>query len=75
MKDVDIEQAVEWIMFGVFFNSGQVCSATSRLIIHESIVDTVLKRLVEESRKIYIGDPFTSKEPCMVLLTPCTIYM
>ena len=33
--DVDIDAAVEWIMFGVFWTNGQICSSTSRLLIHE----------------------------------------
>ncbi|VAH48572.1 unnamed protein product [Triticum turgidum subsp. durum] len=35
----DIDKAVEWAMFGCFFNSGQVCSATSRLLLHEKIAE------------------------------------
>eukprot|EP00455_Lapot_gusevi_P004109 TRINITY_DN1169_c0_g1_i1.p1 TRINITY_DN1169_c0_g1~~TRINITY_DN1169_c0_g1_i1.p1 ORF type:complete len:229 (-),score=80.21 TRINITY_DN1169_c0_g1_i1:150-836(-) len=44
-------------MFGVFFNGGQVCSSTSRLLIQESIADQFLRRLVEEAQKIYVGNP------------------
>ena len=54
--DSDIEQAVEWIMFGIFWNQGQVCSATSRVLIEESIYDQVLARLVVEAGKITIGN-------------------
>jgi betaine-aldehyde dehydrogenase len=54
--DSDIAQAVEWIMFGIFWNQGQVCSATSRVLIEESAYDQVLARLVEETRKIKIGN-------------------
>lgn len=53
--DSDIDEAVEWIMFGIFWNQGQVCSATSRVMIEESVYDKVLARLVEETRKITIG--------------------
>ncbi|MBL9068851.1 MAG: aldehyde dehydrogenase family protein [Sphingopyxis sp.] len=53
--DVDIEVAVEWIMFGVFWNQGQVCSATSRLLVDESIADRLLARLVTEVAAIRIG--------------------
>lgn len=55
-EDSDIDTAVEWIMFGIFWNKGEVCSATSRVLIHEAIYDRVLARLVEESRRIKIGD-------------------
>lgn len=54
--DSDLEKAVEWIMFGIFWNQGQVCSATSRVLIQHGIYDRLLERLVAESRKITIGD-------------------
>jgi len=63
--DVDIVEAVEWIMFGVFWTNGQICSSTSRLLIHEKIAPAVFKRLSEEVAKIYVGDPFTEKDPSM----------
>ena len=53
--DVDVEAAVEWILFGIFWNQGQVCSATSRLLVQEGIATRLLDRLVEETRKITIG--------------------
>jgi len=54
--DADIGQTVDWISVGIFFNAGQVCSATSRLIVHESVKDNVLKELVEVIKKIKIGN-------------------
>ncbi|KQS83769.1 MULTISPECIES: aldehyde dehydrogenase family protein [unclassified Rhizobium] len=54
--DSDIEKAVEWIMFGIFWNQGQVCSATSRVLVEASIYDAVLSRLCEEAAKIRIGN-------------------
>ncbi|ASY59286.1 aldehyde dehydrogenase family protein [Sinorhizobium sp. CCBAU 05631] len=54
--DADIDEAVEWIMFGIFWNQGQVCSATSRVLVQEGIYDKLLARLVEETKKIRIGD-------------------
>jgi betaine-aldehyde dehydrogenase len=53
--DADVEAAVEWILFGIFWNQGQVCSATSRLLVQESIAPRLIERLVEETRKITIG--------------------
>jgi len=43
-------------MFGIFFNQGQVCSATSRVLIQDTIYDKILNRLKEEVVKIKIGD-------------------
>lgn len=54
-EDTDIDKAVEWIMFGIFWNQGQVCSATSRVLVAESIYPALLSRLVEEAKKITIG--------------------
>ena len=54
--DSDIEKAVEWIMFGIFWNQGQVCSATSRVLVEARLYDRLLARLVEEAGKIAIGN-------------------
>jgi betaine-aldehyde dehydrogenase len=54
-EDSDIEKAVEWIMFGIFWNQGQVCSATSRVLVAEEIYPALLERLVDETKKITIG--------------------
>ena len=54
--DSDIENAVEWIMFGIFWNQGQVCSATSRVLVERSLYPALLERLVAETKKIRIGD-------------------
>ncbi|MBC2808558.1 aldehyde dehydrogenase family protein (plasmid) [Rhizobium ruizarguesonis] len=55
-EDADIDKAVEWIMFGIFWNQGQVCSATSRVLVQEAIYGRLLKRLVEETNRIKIGN-------------------
>ncbi len=57
--DSDIEQAVEWILFGIFWNQGEVCSATSRVLVQEGIYDKLMTRLVEETQKITIGHGMT----------------
>ncbi|WP_413868941.1 aldehyde dehydrogenase family protein [Albidovulum sp.] len=54
--DSDLEKAVEWIMFGIFWNQGQVCSATSRVLVERSLYAPLLARLVEEAGKIRIGN-------------------
>ncbi len=54
-EDADIDEAVEWILFGIFWNQGEVCSATSRVMIHEDIYPSLIERLVDETAKIKIG--------------------
>ena len=54
--DSSLEQAVEWVMFGIFWNQGQVCSATSRVLVQRGLYERFLARLVEASQHIVIGD-------------------
>ncbi|MBW9105116.1 aldehyde dehydrogenase family protein [Paraburkholderia phenoliruptrix] len=54
--DSDIDAAVEWIMFGIFWNQGEVCSATSRVLVQREIYARLVERLAEQTRKIKIGN-------------------
>jgi betaine-aldehyde dehydrogenase len=63
--DVDIDTACEWIMFGIFWNQGQVCSATSRVLLQETIAERVIGRLKEAVGVINVGDPLTTHDPAM----------
>ena len=57
-EDADLSTAIDWILIGIFFNGGQVCSATSRLLIQASVYDKVKDLLVEAARKLTsrVGD-------------------
>jgi aldehyde dehydrogenase (NAD+) len=55
--DADLDAAVRAASAGIFFNSGQVCSAGSRVLVHESIHDEMVERLVERAAAIRLGDP------------------
>lgn len=57
-EDADLDQAAEWTAFGCFWTNGQICSATSRLLVHESIASEFLDRLVKWCKNIKISDPF-----------------
>ena len=54
--DADVAKAVEWIMFGIFWNQGQVCSATSRVLVQRALFAPLMERLVVEAEKIVIGE-------------------
>ncbi len=56
--DADLEQAIEWILFGIFWNKGENCCATSRLLVQETLAPRLLERLKLECEKIKVGDPF-----------------
>jgi betaine-aldehyde dehydrogenase len=55
--DADVERAVEWVMFGCFWTNGQICSSTSRLLVHADMEAQFLQRLVQCSRSIPILAP------------------
>jgi betaine-aldehyde dehydrogenase len=54
-EDCDIEKAVEWILFGIFWNKGEVCSATSRVLVQRGLYSKLMQRLVEATEAISIG--------------------
>ncbi|CAN4088232.1 unnamed protein product [Withania somnifera] len=58
----DLDIAVEWTLFGCFWTNGQICSATSRLILQETIAPQFLDRLLEWTKNIKISDPL--EEDC-----------
>ncbi len=55
--DAPIDQAVEGIVNGIFFNQGHVCCAGSRLLVQESIVDEVIAKLQDRISTLRVGDP------------------
>jgi aldehyde dehydrogenase (NAD+) len=57
-EDADIDAAVAAAQVGVFFNQGQVCTASSRIFVHEKVHDEFVKKLVEASSKRTQGDGF-----------------
>ncbi|MFD0693547.1 aldehyde dehydrogenase family protein [Paenibacillus sp. GCM10027628] len=54
-EDADFEAAVEYALFAVFANQGQVCSAGSRLILQESLYDRFVEQLLVKVKKIKMG--------------------
>jgi acyl-CoA reductase-like NAD-dependent aldehyde dehydrogenase len=55
--DAPIDQAIEGIVSGIFFNQGHVCCAGSRLLVQESVADDVLERLRRRMSTLRLGDP------------------
>ncbi len=56
MDDASLELALEGVLWGAFGTTGQRCTATSRLILHEKVYDKFLDMLVERASKIKIGN-------------------
>jgi acyl-CoA reductase-like NAD-dependent aldehyde dehydrogenase len=55
--DTDLDDAVERIIFGAFYQSGQSCIGVQRIIIHASIYDELRDRLVAKTKTLIAGDP------------------
>ena len=57
LEDAPLDQAIEGIIAGIYFNQGHVCCAGSRLFVQESILPQVLRRLRDRIASIRLGDP------------------
>jgi acyl-CoA reductase-like NAD-dependent aldehyde dehydrogenase len=57
----DLERAATAAAFGIFFNQGEMCSAASRLVVHESVRDAMLEKIVEIGKSMAPGDPLDPK--------------
>lgn len=56
-EDAPINQAVEGVVNGIFFNQGHVCCAGSRLFVQESVADEVIRKLKDRLETLIVGDP------------------
>lgn len=59
LEDADLQEAVEWAHLGIMSNQGQICTATSRILVHDSIYFDFVERFKDYTRRrSIIGDPF-----------------
>ncbi|SEN50226.1 aldehyde dehydrogenase family protein [Pseudomonas sp. ok266] len=58
LEDADLQLAVELACGGGFFNAGQMCSATSRVLVADELADEFLERLHKRAQAIRVADPF-----------------
>jgi aldehyde dehydrogenase (NAD+) len=56
-EDASIDQAIEGVIRGIYFNQGHVCCAGSRLLVQESIRDLVVRKLTRRVGQLRVGDP------------------
>lgn len=57
-EDANVEQAIQGIAMGLFFNQGEVCAAGTRILVHRSHYDTVVGALAQAAEAQVLGDPF-----------------
>ena len=68
MDDADLNLALDGVLWGAFGTTGQRCTATSRLILHEKVFDKFMSMLVDRTKKLRLGDgllPTTDVGPCV----------
>ncbi|HEX7066265.1 MAG TPA: aldehyde dehydrogenase family protein [Bacillales bacterium] len=53
--DADLEEAAKSALFGIFYNSGQVCQAGSRILVHREVYHPFVEKLVREAKKLKVG--------------------
>lgn len=57
-NDADIEQAVSWVNFGIYYNHGQCCCAGTRIYVQEGVYDKFLAAFKKRAEQNKVGDPF-----------------
>jgi len=55
--DVDMQQAVNGALYGIFYNAGQTCEARSRILLHEKIYDAFVERFSAKAQQLRVGNP------------------
>ncbi|VVE90481.1 aldehyde dehydrogenase [Pandoraea bronchicola] len=60
LDDADLDAAVEATAFGAFFNQGQICMSTERVIVARQVADTFVDKLIAKTRTLKAGDPAAS---------------
>ncbi len=61
LPDANVDQAVTLAAFGSFFHQGQICMATGRHIVHESLYDDYVERLAGKAAHLPVGNPATTE--------------
>ncbi|KAJ4156179.1 hypothetical protein NW754_007803 [Fusarium falciforme] len=62
LSDADLDQAAKWCHSGIMENSGEVCTSTSRIYVHDTIYDEFMKRFLEvTAENDKVGDPFAEE--------------
>ncbi|KAK5084185.1 aldehyde dehydrogenase (NAD(P)(+)) ald5 [Exophiala xenobiotica] len=59
-NDANIEDAISWVNFGIFFNHGQCCCAGSRIYVQSGIYDKFIEQFKARTQKNVVGDPFAA---------------
>jgi len=70
LDDADLDEAVKAAAFGAFFNQGQICMSTERIIVDASIADAFVAKFVEKAKTLVAGDPRVGATPLGSIIDP-----
>lgn len=68
--DADLDGAADAVTFGVYFNAGECCNSSSRIIVHEDIAETFVQKVVDLSKDVAFGDPLDPQTQVGAIVTP-----
>lgn len=69
LPDADLDHAAKGILFGIFLNSGQLCESGSRLIVHSSVRETLIKKMTEHLKRMKAGNPMDMETEISAITT------
>ncbi|MES1929554.1 aldehyde dehydrogenase [Salinisphaera dokdonensis CL-ES53] len=68
LDDADLDAAVEAAAFGAFFNQGQICMSSERLVVMDSVADAFVEKLARKTQSLKAGDPQSEDTPLGTLI-------
>lgn len=68
-SDADLDAALEKVVFGAYFNQGECCNASSRLLVHAGIAEDFTARVLQRSQDVVVGDPLDPATKVGALIT------
>ncbi|MCZ7976954.1 aldehyde dehydrogenase [Agrobacterium salinitolerans] len=69
LDDADLDEAVKAAAFGAYFNQGQICMSTERIIVMDEVADAFVEKFVAKARSLRAGDPLRGELPLSSLVT------
>ncbi len=73
LKDADVDEAVKAAIFGAFFNQGQICMSTERIIVVPEVAEEFVAKFTERAKALKAGDPRDGKAPLGAVVDARTV--
>ncbi|WP_113466220.1 aldehyde dehydrogenase [Rhizobium cremeum] len=73
LKDADVDEAVKAAIFGAFFNQGQICMSTERIIVVPDVAEEFVAKFTERAKALKAGDPRDGKAPLGAVVDARTV--